>query len=196
MMRRPQRTDRIIIILPLRRIELVLDDRGVFADVLQAPDAAGHVAFVVAAVPVGDEQAAIDVEMDVARAEVRVGAGDQRLLLRDVVAVVEDVAEDAAIGAGETVSAPVAAEEIALELGRIRGSIVAQELRVSAAVDLLAGRGERIAAREPFVVNGGPTVAMIIDALDDADEAIGVALAIGEDPELAEGIVLEGVGDA
>ena len=123
MIRRPERLDRIIIVLPLRRIELVLDDGPILADVLQTPDAAGHVAFVVAAVPVGDEQAAIDIEMDVARAEVRVGAGDQRLLLDDVVALVEDEAEDAAIGAGETVSAPVAAEEIALIFLRKIGGV-------------------------------------------------------------------------
>src|SRR5438552_18891328 len=121
MIRRTESTERIIIVLPLRRIELVLDDQPILADVLQAPDAAGHVAFVVAAVPVGDQQAAIDVEMDVAGAEVRVGAGDQRVLLDDVVASVKFEAEDAAVGAGEPMPAPVAGEEVALILLRIRG---------------------------------------------------------------------------
>ena len=134
--------------------------------------------------------------MDVAGAEVRVGAGDQRVLLDDVVALVEDEAEDAAVGAGETVPAPVAAEEIALIFLREIGGVVAHELGVGAAVHLLARRGERMLAGEPFVVDAGPAVAMIIDAFDDADEAIGIAFAVGEEPKLAERIVLEGIGDA
>ena len=130
----------------------MLDDRAILADVLQTPDAAGQVAFVVAAVPVADEQAAVDVEMDVAGAEVRVGAGDERVLLDDVVALVEDIAEDAAVGAGETVPAPVAGEQVALIFLRIGGRIVAhQELRVGAAMHFFTRRGERFPAGEPFV---------------------------------------------
>src|SRR5438477_10530537 len=144
----PESLDGILVLLPLRRIELVLDDRGVLADVLQAPDSAGHIAFVVAAVPVRYEQAAIDVEMDVAGAEVRVGAGDQRVLLDDVVALVDNEAEDAAVGAGEPVPAPVACEEVALILLREVGGVVAHELGVGAAVHLLAGRRERMPARQ------------------------------------------------
>src|SRR5207302_8801696 len=116
-------------------------DRDILAVVPQAPYAAWKVTFVVAAVPVGDHQAAIDVEMDVAGAEVRVGAGDQRVLLDDVVALVEDEAEDAAVGAGEPVSAPVAGEEVALILLREVGGVIAQELGVGAAVDFFARRG-------------------------------------------------------
>src|SRR4051812_9336698 len=98
--------------------------------------------------------------MDVSGAEVGVGAGDQRFLLDDVVAVVEDEAEDAAVGAGETVSAPVAGEEVALILGRIRGGVVAHELGVGAAMNFFARRRERMIAGEPIVIDAS-AIAMI-----------------------------------
>src|SRR5262249_20666495 len=105
-------------------------------------------------------------------------------------------AEDAAVGAGEPVPAPVAGEEVALIFLWKGGGVVAQELGVGAAVNLLARRGERMSAREPFIADAGPAGAIVIDPFEYTDETIGVAFAVGEEPELAERIVLEGVGDA
>ncbi len=67
---------------------------------------------------------------------------------------------------------------------------------MSAAVQLEARRRQRAVAGEPTIVHARPTVAVVIDPLDDADEAVGVALAVRQHPELAERIELETVGHA
>src|SRR5262245_34673384 len=158
MIRRPERTDRVIVILPLRRIQFVLHHRRILADILQPPDPTRHIAFIVAAVPVGDQQTAVLIEDDVAGAEVRVLAPDERLAFDDVAALVGDEAEDAAVGAGVAVGAPVAQEQVALVFGGIGGGVVAHELRVGAAVQLLARRRERMVAGQPVVIDRAAAV--------------------------------------
>src|SRR5262249_26158647 len=112
--RRAERADRVLVLRPLGRVEAVRDLRPVLADILQPPDAAGHVALVVAAVPVGHEQVAVGVEQDVTGAEVRIGAAQQRFLRDDVTALVWHEAEDPAVRPGEAVRAPVAEEQVPL----------------------------------------------------------------------------------
>src|SRR3954447_21930182 len=102
--------------------------------------------------------------------EVRIGAGQERFLGNDVVALVGDKAEDAAIRAGKAVPAPVATKEIAL-IGFGEGrTVVADQLGVGAAVELITGGRQRMIAGQPVVIDGAPAVAVIIDAVENADE--------------------------
>src|SRR5690348_8030472 len=110
MIRRSEAAQYISIFGPFRAIKRMLDHRLIRASVLQPPDAPRHVALVVATVPVRDEQIALRVERDVAWAEVRVGAAQQRLLRHNFAALVGNVAKDRAVRAGKAVGAPVAQE--------------------------------------------------------------------------------------
>src|SRR5438105_3037681 len=78
MMRRAQGADGVVVVRPLRRIERVLDLGLIASRILQPPDPPCHVALVITAIPVRDQQVAVRVEGDVAGAEVRVGTAQQR----------------------------------------------------------------------------------------------------------------------
>src|SRR5262245_27769211 len=105
----------------------------VFAGVLEPPAAAGLVAFIVPAIPVGDDHIAVRIKDDMAGAEMRIGAGEKWLAGDDVATDIGDKAEDGAVGSGKTVSAPVVAKQIALIFLGPGGAVIAQKLRVSAA---------------------------------------------------------------
>ena len=51
-------------------------------------------------------------------------------------------------------------------------------------------------AGQPLVVDGGTAVAVIVDALDRPQEAVGVAFTVGDDPEPSEGIEFVRIGGA
>src|SRR5262249_36679726 len=153
---------------PFGRVELVRDGRLVRTGVLDSPDAAGQVALVITAVPVADNQVAVRVENDVAGAEMRIGAGYKHLLLDDICALVGDEPEDGAIGAVEAMRAPVIQEQTALvRRGKCR-AVIPDQLRVGAPAQLEAGRGERMPAGQPVVIDAPAAVTMVIDAIQHA----------------------------
>ncbi len=170
------------------------DVHPILAGVLEAPDAAGHVAFIVPAIPVGNEHVAVRIEDDMAGSEMRIGAREEGLALDNVAAGVWNEPEDGAVRPGKAVGAPVVAKQVALVSLGPGGPVIAQELSMGAAHVLKAGRGQRMIAAQPVVVHT-PAVAMVINAVDDTDKAIRISLAVTQHPELAEGIVFEGIRD-
>src|SRR5262249_32004686 len=115
-------------LLPLRRIQFVFHFHLVLAGILQPPDSAGLFAFVVPAIPVSYEHVAVRIEDDMAGAEMRISAGEERLSGDDVAASIGNEAEDGPVGPGKAMSAPVVAKQIALVFFRPGGSVIAQKL--------------------------------------------------------------------
>src|SRR4029077_15199795 len=130
-------------------------------------------------------------ENNMAGTKMGILAAQEGLADDDVAAAIGNEAEDGAVGSGEAVGAPVVTEQIPLVAPGKSGSVIAQELRMGAAHVLEAGRRQRVLAGKARVSDVAPAVTMIVHTVEHAHEAVGIAFAVAQEPELAKGVVLE-----